>query len=327
MRYSMSLIESDKTSRNRLRLFVLAFGLMFALVPMLSQAQDGVAPAEPEAVEAGTGPAMPSLWDLAVQGGLFMIPIGLASIVVVAFTLERVIGLRISKIMPPELLVDLRKLNAGSGIDPREAYGICQKHPSPLSNAVQAAVLKVGRPHAELEKSVEDAVARESADMARNFRPINVVATIAPLLGLIGTVQGMIQAFMVISSTTSTGTAKAQELAHGIYTALVTTFAGLVVAVVAVLLANFLEGRLERILRSMEELFLDLIPQFERYEGKLRVARTQNDESGESGILLKGTARKPVVKPQNEVQFSSDDNAVNAGERPRSLWGVMGETE
>jgi biopolymer transport protein ExbB len=327
MRNSMSLSDSDKTARTRLRVLVLAFGLMFAILPMLGHAQDGVVPAEPATVEAGSGTAMPSLWDLAVQGGLFMIPIGLASIVVVAFTLERVIGLRLSKIMPPELLVDLRKLNAGSGIDPREAYGICQKYPSPLANAVQAAVLKVGRPHAELEKSVEDAVARESADMSRNFRPINVVATIAPLLGLIGTVQGMIQAFMVISSTTSTGTAKAQELAHGIYTALVTTFAGLVVAVVAVLLANFLEGRLDRILRSMEELFLDLVPQFERYEGKLRVARTQNDESGESGILLKGTTRKPVVKPQTEIQFASDDDAVNAGERPRSLWGVMGDSK
>lgn len=323
----MSLTDSDKTSRNRLRLLVLAFGLMFALMPMLGQAQDGVAPTEPEAVEASTGAAMPSLWDLAVQGGLFMIPIGLASIVVVAFTLERVIGLRLSKIMPEELLVDLRKLNAGSGIDPREAYGVCQKHPSPLANAVQAAVLKVGRPHAELEKSVEDAVAREAADMSRNFRPINVVATIAPLLGLIGTVQGMIQAFMVISSTTSTGTAKAQELAHGIYTALVTTFAGLVVAVVAVLLANFLEGRLDRILRSMEELFLDLVPQFERYEGKLRVARTQNDESGESGILLKGTARKAPARSDSETTFASEDEPVSAGARPRSLWGVMGETE
>ena len=323
----MSLTESEKTSRNRIRLLVLAFGVMFAFSPMLGHAQDGVVPAEPATVEADSGTAMPSLWDLAVQGGLFMIPIGLASIVVVAFTLERLIGLRLSKIMPEELLVDLRKLNAGNGIDPREAYGVCQKHPSPLANAVQAAVLKVGRPHAELEKSVEDAVAREAADMSRNFRPINVVATIAPLLGLIGTVQGMIQAFMVISSTTSTGTAKAQELAHGIYTALVTTFAGLVVAVVAVLLANFLEGRLDRILRSMEELFLDLVPQFERYEGKLRVARTQNDESGESGILLKGTARKPAAKSQTEVQFASDDEAVKVGERPRSLWGVMGDPE
>lgn len=322
----MSQTDPDKISRNRLRLLVLAVGLMIAFMPLLSQAQDGAAATgEPAATEAGT--AMPSLWDLAVQGGLFMIPIGLASIVVVAFTLERIIGLRLSKIMPQELLVDLRELNSGNGIDPRAAFGICQKYPSPLANAVRAAVLKTGRPHAELEKAVEDAVAREAADMSRNFRPINVVATIAPLLGLIGTVQGMIQAFMVISSTTSTGTAKAQELAHGIYTALVTTFAGLVVAVVAVLLANFLEGRLDRILRAMEELFLDLVPQFERYEGKFRVTRTQNDESGESGILLKGTTRKVPTRSESDVQFASDNEPVEAGGRPRSLWGVMGESE
>jgi hypothetical protein len=83
----MSLIESDKTSRNRLRLLVLTFGLTIALTPLLGQAQDGIAPAEPTPSTVGT--AMPSLWDLAVQGGLFMIPIGLASIVVVAFTLEQ----------------------------------------------------------------------------------------------------------------------------------------------------------------------------------------------------------------------------------------------
>lgn len=321
----MSLIDSENSSRNRLRLIVLAVGVMLALIPLSGQAQDGNAVAEPATEASGT--AMPSLWDLAVQGGLFMIPIGLASIVVVAFTLERMIGLRLSRIMPPELLAALRKLHSGNGIDPREAYSTCRKYPSPLSNAVQAAVLKVGRPHAELEKAVEDAVGREAADMSRNFRPINVVATIAPLLGLIGTVQGMIQAFMVISSTTSTGTAKAQELAHGIYTALVTTFAGLVVAVVAVLLANFLEGRLDRILRAMEELFLDLIPQFERFEGKLRVARTQNDESGESGILLKGTSRKTRARSETEVQIDADAEPVPAGGRPRSLWGVMGDPE
>ena len=69
MRNSMSLTDSDKTSRNRLRLLVLAFGLMFALTPMLGQAQDGAVPIEPEIVEAGAGTAMPSLWDLAVQAG------------------------------------------------------------------------------------------------------------------------------------------------------------------------------------------------------------------------------------------------------------------
>ena len=153
-----------------------------------------------------------------------MIPIGVASIVTMAFTMERLVGLRRGRNLPKELIRKLRELMSDSGMDPRRLWEACDEHKSPLANVVKAAVLKTGRPHAELEKSVEDAVGRETAAMTRNMRPINVVASIAPLLGLLGTVQGMIMAFMVTSTTSSTGTAKAQELAHGIYTALVTTF-------------------------------------------------------------------------------------------------------
>ncbi len=229
---------------------------------------------------------MPSLWELAVQGGIFMIPIALASIVAIAFSIERMIGLKTERILPAELILKLRKLISERGIDPRKAWAACQEHPSPLANSLQAAILKAGRPHAEVEKAVEDAVGRETSDMLRNLRPVNVVASIAPLLGLLGTVQGMILAFMVTSSTSSTGNAKAAELAQGIYTALVTTFAGLSVAVVSVLLANYLEGRIERLLRLMEDLFVDLLPHLERFEGKLRVARAGlTDDS--AGVQLR----------------------------------------
>jgi len=232
-------------------------------------------------------PPMPSLWELAVQGGIFMIPIALASIVAIAFSIERMIGLKTERILPAELILKLRQLISERGIDPRKAWAACQEHPSPLANSLQAAILKAGRPHAEVEKAVEDAVGRETSDMLRNLRPVNVVASIAPLLGLLGTVQGMILAFMVTSSTSSTGNAKAQELAQGIYTALVTTFAGLSVAVVSVLLANYLEGRIERLLRLMEDLFVDLLPHLERFEGKLRVARAAGLASDSVGVQLR----------------------------------------
>lgn len=231
-------------------------------------------------------PPMPSLWELAVQGGIFMIPIALASIVAIAFSIERMIGLKTDRILPADLILKLRELISERGIDPRKAWAVCQEHPSPLANSLQAAILKAGRPHAEVEKAVEDAVGRETSDMLRNLRPVNVVASISPLLGLLGTVQGMILAFMVTSSTSSTGNAKAQELAQGIYTALVTTFAGLSVAVVSVLLANYLEGRIERLLRLMEDLFVDLLPHLERFEGKLRVARAGLTDDA-AGVQLK----------------------------------------
>ncbi|MCP4175866.1 MAG: MotA/TolQ/ExbB proton channel family protein [Fuerstiella sp.] len=258
---------------------LLTAGTALLLSPAVALAQDG-----PD-VGGTAAPPMPSLWDLAIQGGWFMIPIGVASIVTMAFTMERLVGLRRGRNLPRNLIHKLRELMSDSGMDPRRLWEACEEHRSPLANVVKAAVLKTGRPHAELEKSVEDAVGRETAAMTRNMRPINVVASIAPLLGLLGTVQGMIMAFMVTSTTSSTGTAKAQELAHGIYTALVTTFAGLSVAVFSVVLANFLEGRIERLLRQMEEIFLDLLPQLERYEGRIRIAEATS--GGEPGIRVK----------------------------------------
>ena len=265
-----------------------------------------------ELVRLGIPQPLPFLWELAVQGGLFMIPIALCSIVVVAYAIERRIGLRRNLIIPPGLLVGLQKLNQqSSGIDPRLAYDVCLKHRSPLARVLQAAILKVGRPQAELEKAVEDAVGREADQMAQNIRPINVAVSISPMLGLLGTVQGMIMAFMVISTSTSTGAAKGQELAQGIYTALITTFAGLSVAIPAIVIANMLEGRIERLLRGMEDVFNEIVPLFERFEGKWRVTR----KSDASGVLLKGTGPRPeqqTVSKSNTGEMTStvDDRSA-----------------
>jgi len=235
-----------------------------------------------------------------------MIPIALCSIVVVAFAIERRTGLRKGRIIPRGLLVSLQKLNQqGNGIDPRLAYDECQKFRSPLGRVIQTAILKVGRPQAELEKAVEDAVAREADEMAQNIRPINVTASIAPLLGLLGTVQGMILAFMVISTTAATGAAKGAELAQGIYTALVTTFAGLTVAIPAIIVANMLEGRIERLLRGMEDVFNEILPLFERFEGKWRVML----KSDSSGVILKGT------NPKSETSASAGVSDASAKTR------------
>ena len=353
----------------RWRFMIVVVGLSFAAAPMWSLAQDAAEPnpqaapeqpAEPAAavpvqpepvaqpLPKASSPQTPSVWDLTVQGGIFMIPIGLCSIVVVAFAIERYFGLRGKKIVPQKLLKAIQQLNSEStGIDPRQAYDVCQTHPSPLANVIRAAIMKVGRPHSELEKAVEDAVGREADEMAQNIRPINVCVSISPLLGLLGTVQGMILAFMVTSTTTATGAAKGQELAAGIYVALVTTFAGLCVAIPAILVANSLEGRIERLLRDMEDVFLEVLPEFERFEGKLRVTR-RRDSSDKSGIMLKGSTVKPATTPAAPAPVPSKPAAPSkpavpskpaatvarpapaadvgkaTAANPKGLWGVMG---
>jgi biopolymer transport protein ExbB len=226
-----------------------------------------------------------------------MIPIALASVITIAFTLERMVGLRRGRILPRRLIRRIREITADPVLDPRLLWQAAEQYRSPLANVVKAAVLKTGRPHAEVEKAVEDAVQRETDDMTRNLRPINVVASISPLLGLLGTVQGMILAFMVTSTTSSTGTAKAQELAHGIYTALVTTFAGLTVAVISVILANFLEGRIDRTLKFMEAIFLDLLPGLERYEGRVRISESAVDNEGIRIRQVAAAEKTPAARP------------------------------
>ncbi|MBI1311428.1 hypothetical protein GC176_08985 [bacterium] len=302
---------SDRAAAvHRYCLRAVAIGCVWLTGSVAAFAQSGAA-----SDSSASAPPMPSLWELAVQGGIFMIPIALASIVAIAFSIERMIGLKTERILPAELILKLRKLISERGIDPRKAWAVCQEHPSPLANALQAAILKAGRPHAEVEKAVEDAVGRETSDMLRNLRPVNVVASIAPLLGLLGTVQGMILAFMVTSSTNSTGNAKAQELAQGIYTALVTTFAGLSVAIVSVLLANYLEGRIERLLRLMEDLFVDLLPHLERFEGKLRVARAVGLADDSVGLQLR--TKRAGGSPSTEAAENDARPARSAAHREK----------
>jgi biopolymer transport protein ExbB len=230
-----------------------------------------------EAVRAsatGEAPIEMTLWDLYVAGGVFMIPITILSFVAISFFVERAFALRRSKVIPPDLVEGFGDMSAEGGFDPRKAYRLCQQFPSPAANVIRAMLLKVGRPHAEVEQAVAEASDREATKLFSNVRPIALTVTIAPLLGLLGTVQGMIMAFYD-TAFAPVGINKAQFLAEGIYTALITTFGGLTVAIPAACIVHFFEGRIMSRFREVEELLFNLLPQVERYEGKLRVNRQQ----------------------------------------------------
>ena len=219
-----------------------------------------------------------SLLDLYLAGGIFMIPITLLSLVALAFAVERAFALRRSKVIPPELVEGFGDMSSEGGFDPRKAYRLCQNYPSPAANVIRAMLLKVGRPHAEVEQAVSEASDREATKLFTNVRPIALTVTIAPLLGLLGTVQGMIMAFYD-TAFAPVGVNKAQFLAEGIYTALITTFSGLTVAIPCAVIVHYFEGRIMARFREIDELLFNLLPQVERYEGKLRVSRQQLSDS------------------------------------------------
>jgi biopolymer transport protein ExbB len=233
---------------------------------------------EEAAVAAPAGEQLNWLDLLLFRGGFFMYPIELISIVVVAFGIERAFGLRRRKVMPTALVDELGQLaSRPGGLDPQKAYRVCQQHPSAAANVIRATLLKLGRPHPEVEQAMIQASEREAAKLYSNVRPILLGISVAPLLGLLGTVQGMIMAFFV-NVHLPVGANKAQALSEGIYTALVTTLAGLCVAIPASLLAHYYEGRIQALFREIDELLMNLLPQLERYEGKLRVRRVERGE-------------------------------------------------
>ncbi len=238
-----------------------------------------------------------SYLDYYRKGGLLMHPLLVMSIVVVTFAIERFMGLMRSKVLPEELVLGLGQLaNRKGGLDPRLAYRLCQKHRSTAANVIRAALLKVGRPHAEVEAAVQQAAEREAELLYKNVRPITLAVSVAPLLGLLGTVLGMIKAFAVTSEST-TG-AKATELALGIYEALITTVAGLIVAIPAAMLAHHFEGRIQAIIRDVESLIETLLPQLERYEGKLRITRWENASDADvEGPSAAGSATPAPTLP------------------------------
>ena len=144
--------------------------------------------------------------------------------------------------LDPDLVNGLGDLGKESGgFDPRKAYQICQRFPCAAATVIRAMLLKIGRPHAEVEHAVNEASEREAAALYANVRWLNLAAAVAPLLGLLGTVWGILQAFYATAAIQSKAV-KADVLAEKISLALVTTLGGLAVAIPAAILGP-LHGR------------------------------------------------------------------------------------
>ena len=231
-----------------------------------------------------------NLLDLTIKGGIFMIPIFAFSLLAGTMTVERFLGLRRQRVLPEPLVKALGDLAGPQGsFDPRKAYRLCQEYPSAAANVIRPMLLKVGRPVSEIESAVASASQRESDKLYKNVRWLNISASLSTMLGLIGTIQGMILAFHNLSGLAA-GADRTLELAGGIYTALVTTFAGLAVAIPAAFFSHYFEGKIQTIFHEIDELVFSLLPQLERYEGRLRF----NRQAGEADAPPAEKQEKPA---------------------------------
>jgi biopolymer transport protein ExbB len=231
---------------------------------------DGPPIDRPAPNEAITKPKGISLLRLLTRGGWFMIPLLLLSIMVVTIGVERFLALRRRKVFPQELVRQLSLLTQSEGgLDPRRAYEACQRYPSSASYIMRSLLVKVGRSQAEMESAVTESAQREATRLSQMSSWLTLAAAIAPLIGLLGTVWGITQAFYDTTQLV-VGQNRAEALAQGIYTALVTTMTGLLIAIPAAVLSHHFENRIVQLMNQIEELCFNMLPQFERYEGKLR---------------------------------------------------------
>ncbi|MDG1510633.1 MAG: MotA/TolQ/ExbB proton channel family protein [Mariniblastus sp.] len=199
------------------------------------------------------------LTDIVKSGGPLMIPIGICSFILVVFVFERLIGLRKGRIIPgPFTKRFLEQLRDGD-LDREMALQLCERDKSPMANVFKAGVLKWGRSAVEIEQSVLDEGERSSNHLRRYLRLINGVATVCPLLGLLGTVLGMIHAFDSIATVSSATTDPKALIATGISQALLTTAAGLSVAIPALIAYIFFCSRVDKHVMEIDELGMKVV--------------------------------------------------------------------
>lgn len=319
------LPRTDFQSRGRRTCLLAAlglFGALFAVWSAAAAAQDDAAPTDsqgpvaefedregaPVGEPTSPPPVAPekskgmNLLKMLVSGGVLMLPIAAMSLIAIAMTIERFLGLRRERVLPSGLVTGLARLGGPKGnFDPRQAYRVCQQFPSAASAVVRAMLFKVGRPHSEVEHAVGEASQREAERLHSNVRWLTLSAGVSPLLGLFGTVWGMINAFHR-TTLLPPGVNKAEYLASGIYVALVTTLGGLAVAIPSAILAHYFEGRIQGLFHQIDELVFNLMPQIERFEGRVRFGQWNEDGTGRPQDESRTSDGTPSPRPVRSVE-------------------------
>jgi biopolymer transport protein ExbB len=220
--------------------------------------------AEPEAPDPDPGDPdkRETMFSLIVKGGPVMIPIGLASVVALALTVERFLSLKRDNVIPPDFLDGLATAWSTGGNDPANAIRYCEETSGAVGHIFKAALQRIHKGEDAIEKAIEDAGYREADKMKRSLEGLSLVASTTPLLGLLGTVYGMINAFQTATIKGMEAGGGADHLAKGIYEALVTTAAGLTVAIPVLFLYRVLSAKVDGLIDDLDEMGLEFLTSY-----------------------------------------------------------------
>jgi biopolymer transport protein ExbB len=196
-----------------------------------------------------------SVLDLTIAGGPLMIPIILSCVIAIYIFVERVLTIKKANENPNAFMGKIKELVLKGDIN--GAKILCAQHDTPVARMIEKGVQRIGSPLKTIEASIENVAKLELFKLEKNLSILATVAGAAPMMGFLGTVMGMVTAFISISQ--EEGSVSPKLLADGIYTAMITTVAGLIVGIIAYLGYNYLVTRVSKVVNKMEYTTIEFI--------------------------------------------------------------------
>ncbi len=196
-----------------------------------------------------------SFVELAMAGGPLMIPLLICSVIAVYIFVERIRTINKANVSSDAFMAKIKELVMKGDIN--GAKILCSQHDTPVARMIEKGVARIGSPLKNIEASIENVGKIEVFRLEKNLSVLATIAGAAPMIGFLGTVMGMVGAFMAIAQ--EEGSVSPKLLADGIYTAMVTTVAGLVVGIIAYLGYNYLVTRVSKVVHRMEYSSIEFI--------------------------------------------------------------------
>lgn len=216
---------------------------------LLQIVTDSVASVQPDA-----GQSL-SVIDLAVKGGFMMIPIAILWVLAIYLFIERVLTINKANQDPEAFMGKIKELVLRGDINGSKM--LCSQNNTPVARMIEKGISRIGSPLKNIEASIENVGKIEIFKLEKNLPTLATIAGAAPMMGFLGTVIGMVEAFISISQ--EEGSVSPKLLSSGIYTAMITTVAGLIVGIIAYLAYNYLVSRVQKVIHKMEYTSIDFI--------------------------------------------------------------------
>lgn len=196
-----------------------------------------------------------SVWELTLKGGWMMIPLAILWIIAIYLFIERLLTINKANENPDQFMSSVKGLVLRGDVN--GAKLLCSQNDTPIARMIEKGISRIGSPLKTIEASIENIGKLEIFKLEKNLSTLATIAGAAPMMGFLGTVIGMVKAFIGIAQ--EEGSVSPKLLSSGIYAAMVTTVAGLIVGIIAYLAYNYLVSRVQKVVHKMEYTSIDFI--------------------------------------------------------------------